>query len=65
MENIKLNHREILFLSDLMGERKQDISDELEEIATDPDLDNLRIEMRQDIALCESIRAKLEKVMNG
>jgi len=57
---IEINDREMLFLSDLLGMEQNDISDELEEIARDPDLDNLRLEMRQDLALCKSILAKLQ-----
>jgi len=65
MENIELNHREILFLSDLLGEEQIDIACQLEETRGDAELDNLRLEMSQELAFCKSIREKLEKVMNG
>jgi hypothetical protein len=63
METIQLSYREMLFLSDLLGSTQTDIKDELSEIIDDLELDNLRIEMHQDIILCDSIRGKLESAM--
>lgn len=65
METIELSHREILLLSDLLGSEEVDISHELEAAMKDPELDNVKDEMQQDLALCKSIREKLENSMNA
>lgn len=65
MEKIELSHKEILFLSDLLGSEEIDIAHEIEAAKEDSELDNVLAEMKQDQATCKSIRAKLEKSMNG
>ena len=72
MQQIELNDREIMFLSDALNEKSDEIKNEIEilqgELQEDnqnPELDELMIEMSQDLALCTTIQQKIEKYFNS
>jgi hypothetical protein len=57
---IELTDRETLFLSDTLGGLQDDIRDELAEIESDIELDNIVHEMKEDLVICRSVWEKLQ-----